>query len=68
MINSQLLGVPLPMINLQWLELPMSRINFHSPKDVRAIEVRLYEATQERLQCTIIEFYLPKPPNEVWMT
>ena len=22
-----------------WLELPMSRINFHGPKDVRAIEI-----------------------------
>ena len=30
------------MINPQWLELPMSRMNFHGPKDVRAIEVRLY--------------------------
>ena len=30
------------MINPQWLELPMSRANFHGPKDVRAIEVRLY--------------------------
>ena len=30
------------MINPQWLELPMSRTNFHGPKDVRAIEVRLY--------------------------
>ena len=30
------------MINLQWLELPMSRTNFPGPKDVRAIEVRLY--------------------------
>ena len=29
------------MINPQWLELPMSRTNFHDPKDVRAIEVRL---------------------------
>ena len=26
----------------QWLELPMPRTNFHGPKDVRAIEVRLY--------------------------
>ena len=26
----------------QRLELPMSRTNFHGPKDVRAIEVRLY--------------------------
>ena len=32
------------MINPQWLELPMSRTNFHGPKDVRAIEVRLYFA------------------------
>ena len=30
------------MISPQWLELPMSRTNFHGPKDVRAIEVRLY--------------------------
>ena len=30
------------MIIPQWLELPMSRTNFHGPKDVRAIEVRLY--------------------------
>ena len=30
------------MISPQWLELPMSRRNFHGPKDVRAIEVRLY--------------------------
>ena len=33
---------PGALINPQWLELPMSRINFHSPKDVRAFEVRLY--------------------------
>ena len=30
------------MINPKWLEQPMSRTNFHGPKDVRAIEVRLY--------------------------
>ena len=30
------------MINLQWLELPVSWTNFHGPKDVRAFEVRLY--------------------------
>ena len=29
------------MINRQRLKLPISRINFHGPKDVRAIEVRL---------------------------
>ena len=30
------------MINPQWLELPISKRNFHGPKDVRVIEVRLY--------------------------
>ena len=30
------------IINPQWLELPLSRTIFHSPKGVRAIEVRLY--------------------------
>ena len=30
------------MINPQWLEVSMSRTNFHRPRDVRAIEVRLY--------------------------
>ena len=30
------------MINSQWLKLPISRINFHGPKDVRATEVPLY--------------------------
>ena len=29
------------MINPHWLELPMSRINYHDPKDVRVIEVLL---------------------------
>ena len=31
------------MINPQWHELPMSRTDFHCPKDVRVIEVRLYQ-------------------------
>ena len=30
------------MINHQWLELPISRISYHGPKDFRAIEVRVY--------------------------
>ena len=30
------------MINPHWLEPPMSRTIFYGPKDVRAIEVRLY--------------------------
>ena len=33
---------PGTMISPQWLELPMSRMNFHGPKVVRAIEVLLY--------------------------
>ena len=34
------------MINPQWLELPISRTKFHGPRDVRAIEVRLYKAIE----------------------
>ena len=34
------------IINPHWLELPMSRTNFHSPKGVRAIKVRLYFHTR----------------------
>ena len=30
------------MINPRWLELPLSRTNFHGPKVVLVIEVRLY--------------------------
>ena len=30
---------PGAMIKSHWLELPISRTNFHGPKDVRAIEV-----------------------------
>ena len=30
------------IINSHWLELLLSRTNFHGPKGVRAIEVRLY--------------------------
>ena len=28
--------------NVPWLKQPLSRTNFHGPKEVRAIEVRLY--------------------------
>ena len=35
------------MINPQWLKLSMSRTNFPGPKDVRAIEVRLYMLTDD---------------------
>ena len=33
---------PSAMINPQWLELLISRINFHGPEDVRATEILLY--------------------------
>ena len=33
---------PSGMIYPQWLELPISRTNFHGPKDFRAVGVRLY--------------------------
>ena len=33
---------PSARINPQWLELPISRTNFHGPKEVRAIKVWLY--------------------------
>ena len=33
--------LPGVIINPQWLELPISRTNVHSPKGVRAIEARL---------------------------
>ena len=35
-------SLPGAMINPQWLKLPISRTNFHGPKDVGAIEVWLY--------------------------
>ena len=33
---------PGAIINPHWLELLLSQTNFHGPKSVRAIEVRLY--------------------------
>ena len=40
--RSRLCLLTKPVINPHWLELPLSRINFHGPKGVRAIEVLLY--------------------------
>ena len=40
------------MINLQCLELPMSRTNFHGPKDVQAIDVRLYNHIDSVIECS----------------
>ena len=37
---------PGAIIKSHWLELPISRTNFHGPKDVRAIEVWLYFSIQ----------------------
>ena len=59
------------MINPQWLELPMSRTNFHGPKDVRAIEVRLYiEISQFRnsvnpIQTLMFFFYYFRQGEEI---
>ena len=38
------------MINPQWLELPISRTIFYGPKDVRAIEVRLYDVVLQLIR------------------
>ena len=35
-------SLPGAFINPQWLELPLSRTNFHGPEGVRATEVRQY--------------------------
>ena len=43
----------LPDLAPQWLELPMSRTIFYGPKDVRAIEVRLYSSS---LQLVLVLF------------
>ena len=45
------------MINPQWIELPMSRTNFHGPKDVRAMEVRLYACVFYRILNFFILFF-----------
>ena len=42
------------MINPQWLELPMSRTNFHGPKYVRAIEVRLHVTNQGNVSVLVL--------------
>ena len=45
------------MINPQWLELPMSRTNFLGPRDVRAIEVQLYNILTPPLLNVTISHY-----------
>ena len=54
------------IINPQWLGLPMSRTNFHGPKDVRAIEVRVYmtkdlHLTVEDMETEVSRY--PFPPH-----
>ena len=49
---------PGSMINPQWLELPISRTNFHGPKDIRAIKVRLYNRNIARCFDSYHSFYL----------
>ena len=39
------------MISPQWFELTMFRTNFNGPKDVRAIEVRLYLLLHSEYNC-----------------
>ena len=53
---------PGAMINLPWLELPMVRTVFHGPKDVRAIEVRLYMINSQspRLPMSGVNTHGPK--------
>ena len=55
--------------NPPWLELPLSRTNFHSPKGVRAIEVRMY-LEKLYLQSTInshsINIYERCPSEQMW--
>ena len=53
------------MINPQWLELPMSRTIFCGPKDVRAIEVRLYTVCLG-LFVLIFEVWTDQTDLSVW--
>ena len=48
------------MINPHWLKLPMSRTNFHGPKDVRAIKVRLYSILSFGLNFVFMPFFHKK--------
>ena len=55
--SSSFAFLPGVMIKSHWLELPISRTNFHGPKDVRAIEVRLY-LSRMLLRRTMSEDYV----------
>ena len=61
--------VLLTLINPHWLELPLSRTNFHGPKGVRVIEVRLYFTIKSRdifavcarFDCSVSQLYMIPP-------
>ena len=44
------------MIESHWLELPISRTNFHGPKDNRAIEVWLYATSEGQVSTKGLDF------------
>ena len=60
---------PGAMINPQWLKLPLSRTNFHGPKDVWAIKVWLYIKSSLILQpnLSIISDLLQWHANYNWI-
>ena len=51
------------MINPQWLEQRISRINFHEPKDVRAFEVLLCFAATEEIARKLKYNFIISPNN-----
>ena len=65
------------MINPQWLELPMSQICFHRPKDVRAIEVLLNMINNQQHKKNVIMPHAnsenqdktarPRPRSLIWV-
>ena len=52
---------PGAIINPHWLELPLSRTNFHGHKGVRAIEVLLYLEL-----CRLVLLLLRFKPGVIW--
>ena len=47
---------PGAVIKPRWLELPLSRTNFHGPKGVRAIEGRLYNYFKQKFLTYILQY------------
>ena len=48
---------PGAIINPHWLELSLSQTNFNGPKDVRAIEVRLYLVSFVSFLSSFLSFF-----------